>query len=133
MRRHAFTLIELLVTICVIVVLIGLLLTGLSIMRRMRARMASERLLSQLVYAMTTYLDANPSLDATAVADFNGPPSRVWPYLGRSADRLLELPLTQLGDDGGKPVSDPQDARTILDGFGEPGGFQIGHGPPLGR
>lgn len=131
MRRPGFTLIELLITLTVIVILVGLLMSGLSVLRRMRAKVASERLLSQVVYAMTSYLDANPTIDASAEADFNATPSLVWKYLGRGGNRLLELPTTQLGTASGGPVSDPQAAETILDGFGAPLVFRVVQGPVI--
>jgi len=120
MQRRAFTLIELLVVITIIATLMGLLLAGLSVLQRMRAKATTERLLTNVVYAMTQYIDANPAFDATAVADLNGTPSKAWKYLGRNGNRYLELRSGELGDANGKRGANPQTADTIIDGFGLP-------------
>ncbi len=111
--------------------LIALTVSSVAILNRMRAQTTTDRLLSNVVFAMTKYLDANPVFAPAALADFNASPSQPWQYLGTGSDRLLEIPLKQLGAASGARATSQQDAATILDGWGTPLVFRITQGPTI--
>ncbi len=130
-RRSAFTLIEILVVVGIVAVLVALTVMSVSLLNRMRAQATTSRLLDNVVFSMTKYLDANPVFAPAALADFNASPSRPWKYLGVGSNRLLELSAKSLGTATGAGVTSIQDAETILDGWGTPLVFRITQGPTI--
>jgi prepilin-type N-terminal cleavage/methylation domain-containing protein len=122
-RHRGFTLIEILMVVVIIAILVGLLVPSVALLQRMRSKAVTERLLNNVVFAMTKYMDANPVIDPATEAVLNcAPPhqSEPWPLLGLGSVRYLELPHRSLGDGAGRRVQAPADGRTILDGFSTP-------------
>ncbi len=144
--RRGFTLMELMIVVVIIAVLFGLLLAGLSALKKSKDRAVTMNFMSQLGEALNGYLDQFPRLgDHTSDQysdDFRRDP---WKYLGRrqihdKKQPLVDVPLKQLvtvtGANTCSPATDKYHATHIVDGYGNTPtnvlSWAIVNTPPLG-
>ena len=138
--QRGFTLVELLVVVTVIGILMGLLLPGLSLLKKRQKLATLDLRMREISQAVNDYLLDYPLLgDGGSVdsADFAAAPLTYLVHRPRAAGRqpYLEISLSFVGRaENGRiiPVQSPAQATSFDDGFGGALQFEIRNAPAGG-
>lgn len=128
--HRGFTLIELLIAITIIAVLVGMLMSGVSIVRKKQVIARTKVQMQGLSLALTSYLSDYGIIGDQRVAnptDFPAEPAMYLLVRPQQTQRrpYISAELAPLGDATGDSVQSALEARTIIDPFGKPLEFAI--------
>ncbi|MBA2480969.1 MAG: type II secretion system protein [Planctomycetes bacterium] len=119
---RGFTLIELLVVITIIAILAGLLMSGLSLLKRSQKQVETLRIMNEIGLAISTYMGTYPILGEPGTLNFEDEP---WEFLGKRELAMIkppyiDLPHKFLCTATGGSVIRQTDGVKILDSFRMP-------------